>query len=298
MLPTLDQGWKSERGEISIRQGLIQSRALTHSPRAAAGAGRFRRRLPAYAPPHQFRKSFAAGFPLSPERTAYAPSDPRIQVSQHRWGLTETEIASPAPQVRGQFLYHFRRNFALQLLPARKAESQKLPLLRFRHRTLRLVHLELQLFRNESLHALHHPLPRPLAAHVDITVVRISHETMAASLQLPVEFVQHEVTQQRRKRTALWRPFHARAYQPVLHHPCIQECPDELQQPLVLHPFGDRTHQFVVVDSIEEFLQIEIHAPAVTFGDIPLRLCHCLLGAPSRSKTIAVFGKRRVPLLL
>src|SRR6266545_124343 len=259
MLPTLDQGWKSERGEISIRQGLIQSRALTHSPRAAAGAGRFRRRLPAYAPPHQFRKSFAAGFPLSPERTAYAPSDPRIQVSQHRWGLTETEIASPAPQVRGQFLHHllhapspalmrdfpnpllesvyrFRRNFALQLLPARKAESQKLPLLRFRHRTLRLVHLELQLFRNESLH--------------------------------------------------------------VLHHPCIQECPDELQQPLVLHPFGDRTHQFVVVDSIEEFLQIEIHAPAVTFGDIPLRLCHCLLGAPSRSKTIAVFGKRRVPLLL
>ena len=34
-----------------------------------------------------------------------------------------------------------------------------------------------------------------------------------------------------------------------LHHPGIQECPDELQQPLVLDPFGDLTHQFVVIDS-------------------------------------------------
>jgi hypothetical protein len=28
-------------------------------------------------------------------------------------------------------------------------------------------------------------------------------------------------------------------------------CPDELQQPLVLNPFGDLTHQFVVIDPIE-----------------------------------------------
>jgi hypothetical protein len=59
-----------------------------------------------------------------------------------------------------------------------------------------------------------------------------------------------------------------------------------------------RPHQFVVVDPIEEFLRIEIDAPAVAFGNILLRLCHCLFGGPSRSKTIAVFGKRRVPLFL
>src|SRR5437879_9231550 len=98
--------------------------------------------------------------------------------------------------------------------------------------------LELQLFRAESLHALHHPLPRPLAAYVDVTVVRIPHKAMTARLQLPVECVQHEVTQQRRKRTPLRCPFHTRTHQPALHHPCIQECPDELQQPLVLYPFG------------------------------------------------------------
>jgi hypothetical protein len=65
--------------------------------------------------------------------------------------------------------------------------------------------------------------------------------------------------------TSLRSPFHARTDQPVLHHPGIlQECPDEFQQPLVLDPFGDLTHQFVMRNSIEKFLKIKINAPAVS----------------------------------
>src|SRR4029077_10744736 len=188
-----------------------------------------------------------------------------------------------------------RRNDALDLWTSRKAEPEKLPFLRSRHRTLRLIYLELELLRDESRNALHHPLPRPLAANVDITIVRISNEAMAPALQLPVEFVEHEVTEQWRKWSPLRSPFHARADQPVLHHPGIQECPDELQQPLVLDPFGDLTHQFIVIDSIEEFLQIKINAPAVALGDILLRLCHRLMSRPSRPKPIAVIRKRPVP---
>src|SRR5262249_4531349 len=75
----------------------------------------------------------------------------------------------------------------------------------------------------------------------------------------------------------------------------IQECPDELQQPLVLDSLGDLTHQFVVIDSIEEFLQIKINAPAVAFGEILLRLCHCLMSRPPWPEPIAVIGKRPVP---
>src|ERR1017187_1453905 len=213
MLSTLDQGRKSKRAEIGIRQGLVQSRALARMPRAATRASGFRRRLPAHTPPDQFRIPLAACLPLSPKGAPYAPSDPRIQIPQHRRGFAEAEIASPAAHIPGQFLHHllhapplalcrdfpnplfesvyrFRRNLALQFLPARKTESQELPLLRFRHRTFRLVHLELQLFRDESFHALHHSLPRPLATNVNVAVVRISHESVAASLQLPVEFVQ------------------------------------------------------------------------------------------------------------
>src|SRR5713226_894390 len=116
---------------------------------------------------------------------------------------------------------------ALDLWTGGKAESEKLPLLRSRHRTLRLIHLELELLRNESRDALHHPLPRPLAANVDVTVIRITNEAMTPALQLPIEFVEHEVAEQWRKRTSLRSPFHARTDQPVLHYPGIQECPDE-----------------------------------------------------------------------
>jgi hypothetical protein len=90
-------------------------------------------------------------------------------------------------------------------------------------------------------------------------------------------------------------PLHARADQPVFHHPGIQECPDEFQQSLVLDPLGDLTHQFVVIDSIEEFLQVEINAPVEAFGDVLLRLCHRLMSRPSRPEPVAVIGKRPVP---
>ena len=39
--------------------------------------------------------------------------------------------------------------------------------------------------------------------------------------------------------------------------PAFEKRPDEFQQSLVADPFGHRRHQFVVIDSIEEFLQIE-----------------------------------------
>ena len=64
--------------------------------------------------------------------------------------------------------------------------------------------------------------------------------------------------------SSLRRPFHGWADQPIFHHSRVQERPDEFQQPFVLDPFRDLTHQFVVVDSIKEFLQIQIHHPAVT----------------------------------
>jgi hypothetical protein len=72
-------------------------------------------------------------------------------------------------------------------------------------------------------------------------------------------------------------PFHAWADQPVLHHPSIQECPDKFQQPPILDPFGDLTHEFVVIDPVEKFIQIKINTPAVAFDDSLQCLCHCLV---------------------
>jgi hypothetical protein len=50
-----------------------------------------------------------------------------------------------------------------------------------------------------------------------------------------------------------------------------------------------------VIDSIEEFLQIEIDHPAVTVRKVQLCLGYCLMCGSSWSKTVAVIGKRSVP---
>src|SRR5882757_878255 len=105
-------------------------------------------------------------------------------------------------------------------------------------------------------------------------------------------------SKQWRKRSSLRSPFHARADQPVLHHPGIQECPDELQQPLVLDTFGDLAHQLVMIDPIEEFFQIKINHPTVACSDILLRLSHGVTRGSTWSEPIAVLGECRVPLLL
>src|SRR4029077_9049828 len=240
---------------------------------------------------------------------------------QHLGCFAEAEIAAPAPHIGGQ-LFHCRldantlgpardlpdsplepfqrfwRDRALDVRTSREAEPEELPFLRSCHRTLRLVYLELELLCYEARNALHHPLTRAFAANVDVTVVRITNKAMSTALRLAVEFVEHEVTQQWRKRPSLRSSFHVWADQSVLHHPGIEECPDELQQPLVLDALGDLAHQFVVIDSIKELFQIEIDHPSVALRDVLLRLSHSVMRRSTRSKPVAVLGKRRVPSLL
>src|SRR3989442_10338586 len=189
----------------------------------------------------------------------------------------------------------FGRNRALDLRTVGKAESEKLPFLRSRYRALALIHLTFELLRDESRDAFHRSLTRALAANVDVAVVRVANIAMSPALQLPVEFVEHEVGQQWRKWTSLWSAFHTGAGQSVPHHPGVQKRPDEFQQPLVFDSFGDLTHQFVVIDSVEKLFEVEINHPAGACGDVLLRLSYRLMCRSSGSKTIAVVGERRVP---
>src|SRR5260370_772087 len=74
-----------------------------------------------------------------------------------------------------------------------KTDPKDLPLCCSSHCTLGLVHLELEPSREEARDVRHHPLPRPLAADVDIAVVRIPHEVVLAPFQFPVELVEYDV---------------------------------------------------------------------------------------------------------
>src|ERR1700757_3792202 len=50
-----------------------------------------------------------------------------------------------------------------------------------------------------------------------------------------------------------------------------------------------------MIYSIEELLQIEIDHPSVALRDVLLRLSHSVMRRSTRSKPVAVLGKRRVP---
>jgi hypothetical protein len=141
-----------------------------------------------------------------------------------------------------------RRNDALDLRASRKAEPEKFSIMRSRHRTPRLIHIEPELLPDELRNALHHPLPaRSLRTK---TLQSSSNKALAPPLPLPVSSSSTRWLSSGES-VPLRSPFHVRTDQPVLHHFGIQVCPNEVQQPLVLDSFGDLTHRFVVIGSIE-----------------------------------------------
>src|SRR5208282_6225985 len=97
--------------------------------------------------------------------------------------------------------HRLRRNAPLRRSESREAEAQKLPFPWLCHRALLFVHLELELRRDESPDALHHSFPRPPATNVDVAIVRVPYESETSPLQLPVEFVEHDITEQGRQWT-------------------------------------------------------------------------------------------------
>src|SRR2546428_4288082 len=68
--------------------------------------------------------------------------------------------------------------------------------------------------------------------------------------------------------------------------PAFKNARMSFNSPLVFDTFRDLTHQFVVIDSIEKFLQVEVHHPAVAFGDILLRLGACFRFSRSHISSI------------
>ena len=137
-----------------------------------------------------------------------------------------------------------------------------------------------------------------MAADVDVAVISIATESMAAPFQFLVQFVEHQIAQQWGERATLRSALLGRTDQPIFHHPGAKECPDELEHALVGHPFGHASHQAVLIDSVEKFLEVDVNHHVVAVGDVRLRLGDGLMGRASRPESIAVLGKRRVPLPL
>src|SRR5437764_14900966 len=89
--------------------------------------------------------------------------------------------------------HRFWRQAPRRWLVIREAESQEFPFPWTSHRTLLAVHSKPELRREESRHAAHHSFTGSPTADVNVAVIRISGEPMAASLQLLIQFVEYDV---------------------------------------------------------------------------------------------------------
>ena len=67
-----------------------------------------------------------------------------------------------------------------------------------RHRSFICIR-QLESVCDEVRNALHHSLARSFAVDIDVAVVGITHKVVTAPLQLSIQFVQHQITEQRRE---------------------------------------------------------------------------------------------------
>ena len=87
------------------------------------------------------------------------------------------------------------RDAPSRLLSAREAEAQELADARLGDRALRFVDPQLEALGQELFDAVHHSLAGPPTAHIDVAVIGVAYEAMAALLQLLVQPIQHQVRQ-------------------------------------------------------------------------------------------------------
>ena len=181
-------------------------------------------------------------------------ADPSAEVRVEPTDATSLEGLTPVsrrqlPDLLGDAVLRPPRQQTLRRLPPRtapEAKAHEVPLFWSGHGALGPVHLEPQPPLDESDHARHHPVPGALASDVDVAVVRVAHEAVAAPVELAVELVQHDVAQQRRQRTALRRSLVRAHHHSVGHHHLgLQHLADEPKQTPVLDPLAQPRQQAV-----------------------------------------------------
>ena len=82
--------------------------------------------------------------------------------------------------------------------------------------------------------------------------------------------------------SALRRRLYPLCHYPTFHHPGLKISPDQSQYPFILDSPRCSRHQYVVINSVEELLQIHIYDPPPSFLHICSCLPHCILCAPAR----------------
>jgi hypothetical protein len=88
-----------------------------------------------------------------------------------------------------------------------------------------------------------------------------------ATLQLVVEVIDHDVGQQRRERRPCGVPSSLACQAPSAITPSLKEAPPRREHRPVADPPRDPRHQRVVLDTIKERVQIDVHHPRRVITD-------------------------------
>src|SRR5882724_5210595 len=220
----LFHGDQTETSETDFGEGAMQSFGEAQPPGSLGAEDGRTDRAFGDLEPAELTIALASRLPLDPGDATQAPSDPAIQ----RWQLTplaEAEVPGPTPHERVQVGNHllqadapmppgqfanpvFEPGHGLvgdasperRVILDREAEERAVP--RPSDGTLRRVDLQLEASFDEAGQARHDPPTSLFAADVDVTVIRVSHEPVAATLKLAIQFIQHEIREQWREWTA------------------------------------------------------------------------------------------------
>jgi hypothetical protein len=82
-------------------------------------------------------------------------------------------------------------------------------------------------------------MTRTLTTDKYIAIVRVTHESQTSPRKLLIEFVKHDIRQQRRQRTALRGPFFGRHPHSIRQHNIrFQQLADQLQKTTIHDPLA------------------------------------------------------------
>src|SRR5271163_4695775 len=178
----------------------------------------------------------------------------RILVLSRRTALPEGNTATSSPSSpRAQ----------------RKPQAQELNLVGSANATLLLVDLEPHARLQKSPNRCHDAPPGALAAHEDVAIIGVANEPQAPPRQFAVQFVEHDVGKQWRERTPLRRSFLDYDLRPVRHdHRRLQHQADQGEYPRVRHAFREPGQQALMVNSVEEFGQVQINNRSIAVLEI------------------------------
>ena len=109
-----------------------------------------------------------------------------------------------------------------------------------------------------------------------------------------VQIVQQQIGEQRRQWPALRRALVSHSADAILHHSRRQKTTDDPQQAPVADAPCQAGHQYIVVDPIEKFFEVEIHDDIVPVGDVFLGSEQRLMRAPSRAEAKARRREARI----